>query len=179
MGKDVETLLSRLSPDDALAILRRLAHEDDRIAERLGSIVEDVLADVDIDDVAEAVFFDLDTTDIEEIWDRSGKTRDGYVDPGEEAWEEFGQTLEPYREKMKKCRESSMDETATAYCKGILKGVWRFRIESSTQYKEWCEDAPQEFFHRVLDEWREGRKDQRETREMKEYIRRSFPEMAK
>ena len=132
MGKDVETLLSRLSPDDALAILRRLAHEDDRIAERLGSIVEDVLAGVDIDDVAEAVFFDLDTIDIEKIWDRSG-----------------------------------------------MKGVWRFRIESSTQYKEWCEDAPQEFFHRVLDEWREGRKDQRETREMKEYIRRSFPEMAK
>ena len=179
MARDVETLLSRLSPDDALVILSRLAHGDDKIAERLESIVEDVLADVDIDDVAEAVFVDLDTIEIEEIWDRSGETRDGYVDPDEEAWEEFGQTIEPYREKMKKCQESSMDETAAAHCKGILKGVWRFLTESSTQYRELCEDAPQEFFHRVLDEWKEGCNGQRETREMGEYVKRSFPKMAK
>lgn len=41
------------------------------------------IADVDLEDIASEVYFELDCLRVEDVWDQSGSTRDGYVDPYE------------------------------------------------------------------------------------------------
>ena len=147
-----------ISADDALAILRLLAKEDAKIANRIEQIAIEYLSDVDIEDIASEVYFDLDSIAVEEVWDRSGRTRDGYVEPTEMAFQMFEDALEPFVAEMKKYQELSMFVEAKKYCIGILSGIYKFENESTSEYKEWAVDAPAECFGWVVDEWKKGQK---------------------
>ena len=68
-------ILDEISADDAFAILRRLAKEDPKVANRIEQIAIEYLSDVDIEAIASQVYFDLDSIDVEEVWNRSGRTR--------------------------------------------------------------------------------------------------------
>jgi enamine deaminase RidA (YjgF/YER057c/UK114 family) len=78
---------------------------------------------VDIKDIASLVYFDLDSIEVEEVWDRSGRTRNGYVEPTEMAFQMFEEALEPFLEEMKKYLKLSMFVEAKEYCMGILRGI--------------------------------------------------------
>ena len=101
-------VLDEITAEDAFAILNILAREDSAIAERIEQIALDYLTGVDIDEIAESVRSDLDHLAVEEIWDRSGSTRDGYVDPGDMGVIMFEDAMEPYMEQLKKYQELSM-----------------------------------------------------------------------
>ena len=45
------------------------------------------MSDVDLED--SQVYFDLDSIEVEELWDRSGRMRNGYVEPDEMAFQMF------------------------------------------------------------------------------------------
>ena len=177
MKASIDKLLSLITPEDAKMILKKLILEDPGIAMQVKRIADEMLKEVNIDDVAEEIFYSLNSIEIEEIWDRSGSTRHGYVDPSDEAWDVFGETLEPYQSELKKLQSLSLNKEAMTYCKGILKGIWKFQKESTCEYADWCEDAPQEYFHRVLDEWKKDCKNETQLREMDAFVKNSFPEM--
>ena len=40
-----------------------------------------------VEEIADGVFWELDTLEVENVWDNSGPTRYGYVDSGEKVWE--------------------------------------------------------------------------------------------
>jgi hypothetical protein len=65
----------------AYEILNRLADEDAKISKRIEELAFEYLREVDPDDVADGVFHDLDSLEVEDVWDKSGGTRHGYVDP--------------------------------------------------------------------------------------------------
>lgn len=52
-----------------------------------------------IDDAAANVQMDLESIDIEDLFDRVGSKRDGYVDPGDTAWEMFEEALKPFQDE--------------------------------------------------------------------------------
>lgn len=151
-------IFDEISAGDALAILRLLAKEDPKIANRIEQIAIEYLSGVDIDDIASEVYFDLDSIEVEEVWDRSGRTRNGYVEPTEMACQMFEEALEPFVEEMKKYQRLSMFVGAKNYCIGILKGICKFENESTSEYKDWAVDAPKEYFEWLVDEWKEGQK---------------------
>ncbi len=110
----------------AYEILKRLADEDAKISKRIDDLALEYLIEVNPDQIAESVFSDLDHLAVEEVWDNSGGTRDGYVDPNELASEMFEEALEPYIDELRKCQEMSMAEEAKLHCMGILKGIYKF-----------------------------------------------------
>ena len=167
-------ILDEINAEDAFAILKILVKKDTAIAERIERIAREYLSGVNIDDIAESVFYDLDHLAVEDVWDRSGRTRDGYVDPGDMAWQMFEDTLEPYLEELKKYQELSMRAEANNYCKGILKGIYRFGKESTSEYKDWAEDAPGEYFESVRDEWKKSCKQQKDVKVVEDYIKKHF-----
>lgn len=177
MKASIDKLLSLITAEDAKMILKELVSEDPRIVLQVKRIADELFKKVDIDEVAEEIFYYLNSIEIEEIWDRSGSTRHGYVDPSDEAWEMFGETLESYQSELKKYQSLSLNKAALVYCKGILKGICKFQKESNSEYKDWCEDAPREYFHRVLDEWKKDCKNEKQLAEMKAFVKSSFPEM--
>ena len=113
--------LDAISGTDALEVLRILANRDKELSKEIDAIAKDLLADVSLDEVADCVQAELESLAVEDVWDRSGARRDGYVDPGETAWQMFEAALEPFREDMLKYQQTSMLEQVQEICLGILK----------------------------------------------------------
>lgn len=169
-----ENIIGRINTTDALAILKILAEEDSNIAKKIEQIAKESLSGVDIEDIASQVYSDLDSIEVEEVWDRSGNTRNGYADPADVAWEMFEEELEPFIEELKKYQDLKMYDEAKNYCMGILKGIYRFEKESKSKYKDWAIDAPGEYFEMVLDVWKKGCKKSKNIKEMEEFIKKNF-----
>ena len=151
-------IFAEISADDAFAILSCLAKKDPKIANRIEQIAMDYLSDVDIKDIASQVYIELDSIEVEELWDRSGRTRNGYIEPEETAFQMFEEALEPFFDEMRKYQNLSMFAEAKNYCIAILKGICKFENKSTSEYKDWAVDAPTECFEQVLDEWKKGQK---------------------
>lgn len=167
-------ILDAIGSDDAFAILRRLAREDQEIAKRIEQIAIEYLEGFDIEDIAFEVYYALDRIEVEEVWDRSGSTRDGYVDPTEMAWQIFEDALEPFCEKLRKYQRLSMYDEAKKHCLGILEGIYKFEKESTSEYKDWAVDAPREYFEQVLKEWKSGQSNPEDVAEVEDYIKKNF-----
>lgn len=104
-----------------------MANEDDDIKKRIEKIAFDYLSKVDIDEISQHVFDELNSLEVEELWNQSGSTRYGYVDPNERSWEMFEEQLEPFIDQMEKYQNLSMYTEAKRYCLGILKGIYKFK----------------------------------------------------
>lgn len=154
-------------------ILNRLSDEDAKISKRIEELAFEYLREVDHDDVADGVFHDLDSLEVEDVWDKSGGTRDGYVDPYELASEMFEDVLEPYLEELRKFQKLSMDEEAKLHCMWILKGIYKFETEATTEFKDWSGDDPHVYFTQVLEEWEKGNKDIQNLDEMHLFIKKN------
>ena len=173
--KKKTNILDQITADDAIAILKILAQEDKRVGERIEQIAMEYLSGVDIEDIASQVYFDLDNIEVEEVWERSGSTRDGYVEPVEVAWQLFEEALESFLEKLKRYQELSMHAEAKNYCMGILKGIYQFEKESKSEYKDWAADAPREYFEMVLNDWKKGCENPKNVESMNEFVKKNFP----
>ena len=163
-----------ISSDDAFDILRLIAREDQEIAKRIEEIVMERLEGGDIEDIAYEVYYALDYIEVEEVWDRSGRTRNGYVDPTEMAWQIFEEALDPFRDEVIKYQRLSMYAEAKKHCLGILEGIYKFEKESSSEYKDWAVDAPREYFERVLKEWKSGQDNPEDVAEAENFIEKNF-----
>ena len=67
-------IINQLSPQDALAVLKALADSDANLARRIAEIATEHLSEVDPQDVAEEVYYALESLQVENVWDRSGST---------------------------------------------------------------------------------------------------------
>jgi hypothetical protein len=82
-------VLESLSSSDALSILKILAARDERFAREIDAVAGELLGEVNVADVAANVRDELETLDVDNISDKSGARRDGYVDPGDAAFQMF------------------------------------------------------------------------------------------
>lgn len=169
-GTKIKSILDKISGYEALLVLKALANEDQNIAKRIEQIALEYLRDVDIESVASEVYFVLNSIEVEDLWEQSGSTRYGYVEPSERAWEMFEEALEPFTSELNKYLDLLLINEAKNYCMGILKGIHRFDKESTSQFKDWAEDAPDEFFERILDDWKRSCKTPEHLQEMEEFI---------
>jgi len=54
----------------------------------------------------------------------------------------FEDVLEPYLEELRKFQKLSMDVEAKLQCMGILKGIYKFEIDATTEFKDCSGDDP-------------------------------------
>lgn len=170
--------LDAISGTDAIQILRILADRDRELSEEIDVIARDLLAEVSRDEVADCVQAELESLAVEDVWDRSGRRRDGYVDAGDAAWSMFENALEPFREEMAKHQHLSMPKQAEAVCLGILKGIYDFRWSSQTEFKDWAVDAPADFFWIYLEEWKKLFQQRSSTSRINQFLKEHCGEWA-
>jgi len=82
-------ILESLTGSDALSILKILADRDERLAREIDAVAGELLGEVNVAGVAANVKDELESLDVDDIFDKSGARRDGYVDPGEAAFQMF------------------------------------------------------------------------------------------
>jgi hypothetical protein len=146
-------VLESLTGSDALSILKILAERDEGLAREIDAVAGELLGEVNVAGVATNVTDELESLDVDDIFDKSGARRDGYVDPGDAAFQMFEEALAPFLQDLERYRTLGLPEQASACCLGILQGIYDFDKDSSTQYKEWAVDAPKEYFGQVADAW--------------------------
>jgi hypothetical protein len=174
--KGKSEILESITGSDALSILNALAQRDEKIKTTIEKTAVELLSAVDVDEIAAKVQMELELLQVEDVWARAGANREGYVDPGDAAWEMFEEALRPFRDDVEKYKKLSMPKEATLYCLGILKGIYAFDKDSKTQYKEWAVDAPGEYFAFILDDWRRLYKGKLPMVSMKDFLATNCPD---
>jgi hypothetical protein len=165
-----KNVLDKLSPGEAQAVLKELVASDSKIRKKAEEIAIAIFRDVDLDEIAQEVFWELDSIAVEDVWDNSGRRRDGYVDPGVCAWNLFEEALEPFKRQLEKYQELSLNEEAKRCCLGILKGIHEFQRDANSEFKSWAVDAPGHFVVHIYDQWRRHIKQSKDIAEMKTYV---------
>jgi len=166
----VRNLLDKIEPDEALEILRYLAKSDSTIKEKILSIAEDMIRDVDLQAICDEVFFVLDRIDVHELWNRSGSTSYGYVSPEEMAVEMIEEELDSFNQEVFRLSELCMPEEAKLCCMGVLEGIYKYVHESESEFKDWAVDVPEECFGYLLDEWKNRCKSEKDIKDMNTFL---------
>lgn len=151
--KKPQEIIDQLSLHDAVAVLKTLADSDAQLAGRIAEIATEQLMGVDPDDVAAAVFQELDFLEVEDVWDQAGASRDGYRETGEVADEMIDNALESHMEELSRYQRLNMLEEATYICMGIISGLYMFEHESSSEFKDWAVDLPASYAEGALRKW--------------------------
>ncbi|MFB6298330.1 MAG: hypothetical protein ABEH56_07400 [Salinirussus sp.] len=177
----VEALIGRLTGSEARSVLRSLGRRDEELATELVREAIGHLADEDanVQKIADRIVSALAAIPVEEVWDRAGETRRGkYVEPGEAAANLASEELQPYEETMERYLELSMQREAKAYCKGLLKGLYQFEEESTSEFSDWASDVPRIKFNRIRNNWAEACDDPEDVEEIAVFVEEVAPEWA-
>jgi hypothetical protein len=141
VGMEKKSIINELSETEAKNILRILAKEDKKIAARIEILAEELFADVDFFEISEDVFYDLDRLDVRDLWDNSGKTSYGYVDPYDEAYEMVESVLGEYIDEYERYIRLNKRRLAMEYMIEIISGLMEFDINGISEFRDWAEDV--------------------------------------
>jgi len=168
-------IFDKISPNEALEILRQITKTDKKLKKRIVELAEDLFRDVDVDAVCEDVFYALDGIDVHELWDRAGPRTDGYTSPEDMAVEMFEEALEPFLQEMYRLLDLEMHQEAKLYCMGIAKGIYQYEEDSSSEFKDWAADVPGESYRYIVNEWKKRGCNVKDKKEMREFISNECP----
>lgn len=147
-------VLGNITSFDAMSILRVIIERHKELRGEICKIAKELLGDVDPDDIASDVNYELNSIEVEELWHRSGATSYGYKDPSEESWVMFEEVLEPFIDTMEKYQKMGLTKDAKSYCIGIIRGIQEYETTSNSEFKDWAVDAPNEYIDTVLEKWK-------------------------
>jgi uncharacterized membrane-anchored protein YjiN (DUF445 family) len=172
MTFDVEAITS----EHALSVLKKLTNEDKKIAKRIQQIITHLISSVEPEEVAGEIASELDSIEVEDLWDSSGSTRGGYVDTYEMAYEMVEDALSPFLDRLNEYKALSMEKEAKLFCMGIIRGLYLFNTESDTQFRKWAEDVAGNVFEGLLITWEKEFNDKKYLTDIKQYIEESCQE---
>ena len=164
-----ESLVENLSYDEAFLILQKLFLENPDLEELIQETAIKVVSNVDAEEIANCLYDDLISLDMEELSNRSGSSRYGYVDPNDESWVMFEEAVEPYISEMRKYHQREMPHAVKVYCIGIIEGLVMFK-KADTDFLEWVADAPLDYISYVVDEYKELLPDVDDVEEVVEVV---------
>jgi hypothetical protein len=153
---EMKKFIQSLSADEASQVLKTLLDNNPDLTKTIYDISIRVAGDVDADEIMDEVYYALDSLDVDDLSSRSGRTRHGYVEPCDAAWEMFEEAMTPFVNEMKKNQQRSLPALAKTYCIGIIKGLLMYEQESCSDLKDWVTDAPGEYIDTVVEEWKKG-----------------------
>lgn len=170
-----DDIFTKISSSEALEILKQIAKTDKKLKKKIVELAEDLFRNVDVETVCDDVFDALDVIDVHELWDRAGSKRDGYTSPEDMAVEMFEEVLEPFLQELYRLFDLKMHQEAKLYSMGILKGIYQYEQDSGSEFKDWATDVPGESFGYVLNEWGKRNINNKQKKEMKDFISNECP----
>ncbi len=150
------SVLDRLRPDEAQAVLRRLLDVHRELRSEARQIAKSLLSEVEFEWVADEVEDAVRDVGLDELGNRAGEHSGGYTGPSEAAWELLEECVSPFVEDMKRQSELGLDAEALEICKGVVLGLYRVRNEQGGDVLQWAPDFPAETAAQAVATWREG-----------------------
>ena len=163
-------MIDKISPHEALEILRVLAKTDKQVKKKIIELAELMIKDINFEGISDDVFWALDSIDVHDLWNRSGPSVDGYNSPEEMAFEMIEEKIEPFQQEIFRLIELGLNEEAKLFCMGVLKGLYMYDHDSDSEFKNWATDIPGEVFTTLLDEWKKRLKKKLDINEMDAFL---------
>jgi len=173
--KIMKEFVQGLGAGEASRVLQVLLDSDPGLVKKAYRAAVEVAGDVDPYEIMDDVFSSLENLDEDDLGSRAGRTRYGYVEPCDAAWEMFEEALGPFIYEMKRNQERALPAVAKAHCIGIIKGLQRYEGESISELSDWLVDAPGEFIDTVVMEWKKGNPSEEDIEEVMGIARGSLP----
>ena len=152
------SMLKHLKPAEAETVLHRLLDAHPDLRAEAGEIAESLLGEVSFESVADGVEDAVQALDIDDLGNRAGRHRQGYTSPTEAAWEILEETVEPFREDIKRLKALGLEAEALETCKGVVLGLYRVRDGKGNDLLEWAADFPVEAAADAVAAWYAGGK---------------------
>ena len=162
--------LQSIDAVESALVLKALLDENPALTRKAYDAAMNVVCDVDAVSIKEDVYLELHMLSVDDMNNRSGRTRYGYVEPYDAAWEMFEEALEPFVDEMKQNQKRALPLVAKIHCIGIIMGLWCFEKESASDFKGWAADAPREFVHTVVEEWKKGNPSDEDIAEVMSFV---------
>ena len=138
---EVSAALARLKGEEAAALLRTLLRKHPELAGEVETLAGSVIADVSIEDIAQEVEDAVRWLDLGDLNSRAGRHADGYVEPGEAAWELVEEAVMPLIEDITRRVEGGQREAAIATCAGVVRGLRRLHDTEGGEVLKWTPDS--------------------------------------
>jgi hypothetical protein len=180
---ELDQILAQLSVEQSQTVLRALAQDPNLAPLILQAARTQLEAQAphspdEAEAMAEDVFLALEQLAVEEVWDRAGRKRTGYVATSEAADKMIGEALQPFLDDLARCNTLGLGDEALYIGLGILSGLYRFETESVSEFKGWATDLPGEHCRVVLEEWKKGNPSKAAVRKLRGLIRDRLPRWA-
>ncbi len=172
-------LINRLTGEQALEVLRRLVAREEVFSEAVGKVAKELLSDVDMEDVAGDVFWELDIINVQECWDLANSDYDGYTSPEEAAAMLVEEALQEFVDQINRYHKLGMAMQEQLYCMGVVLGAYRYDQDSESEFKDWCVDIPLEYAAGILGDWRKRTTDKAAISAVNDMIKLHCPKWAK
>jgi hypothetical protein len=149
----VPSALAVSSDGEKAAVLDELVAADHELKDRAERAARARLAQVDTDDVTNAVVAALLALDQEDLAARAGRTRYGYVEPTEAAWSLLEAAVEPWLEDITRRAGLGFTEAARRLGLGTLQALQSVdrHIRNDDLLVSWAPDFPDETADRVVE----------------------------
>ena len=148
-----QKFIEALSWEASTKILLELCKDGD-LAKRISVMARAALSEVEADLIADKVFGSLNSIQVEDLWDNSGKTRDGYQDPTDVAFEMIENEVRRHLRKMAQYSSLGMKTEEKEYCKGIIIGLLRYGESGNNEFRDWCPDDPYTVAENIIYNWK-------------------------
>lgn len=178
-GKAQKELIDKITPEQANIILRNLWASNSKCRKLIEMETMRIFKSIDYEEISNLVCSDLDSLDVEELWDRSGPSSKGYNSPEDMAVVMFEEVLSEYNDQLKKYYELKMESEAKEYCKGVLKGIYDYATGSNSKFLEWATDVPEEMFGEIHSRWKKDCRNAKWSKEMDDFISTECKDWAK
>ena len=117
--------------EKAAAVLNQLLGKYPELKSEAEELAIQHMSGASIEDVAEEVYVEITSIDLEALNGRAGSHPWGYVEPSEAASELLTEAIENRVEEMKRSLELGLLAPAKALCAGIVQGLYRARDTKS------------------------------------------------
>ncbi len=154
--QEAAAALEKLRPEEAAIILIQLLDKHPELKSEAEELATQMMSAASIEDVAEEVYLEITSVDLEALNGRAGSHSWGYVEPSEAAGELLTEALEDRVDEMKRSLELGLLAPAEALCTGIVQGLYRARDTKSDGALGWTPDFPIEEAGFVVEEFLKG-----------------------
>lgn len=144
-----------LSGEQALQVLSMLKQNHPELESEISQLSSGVFNDVSIEDVAQEVYYALNSLEAHDCWEASGRQWDGgYRDEYEVADEMVMEAFSPFLSQINTFHAIGEFASELTYIEGVLKGLYQFQKEATTDFSDYTEDYPDSFATDILSDWR-------------------------